>query len=51
MFSFKRLKSPAGIVFASFTFFVLLSFVLAACGSSPSSTGSNFGIHTHSDEQ
>ncbi len=38
MFSFKRLKSPAGIVFASFTFFVLLSFVLAACGSSSGST-------------
>ncbi len=38
MFSFKRPKSPASIVFASFTFFVLLSFVLAACGSSPSST-------------
>src|SRR5581483_3998729 len=38
MFSSKRLKSPTGIVFASFTFFVLLSFVLAACGSSPSPT-------------
>lgn len=39
MFSFKRLKSPAGIVFASFTFFVLFSFVLAACGSSSGSNG------------
>lgn len=40
MFSFKRLKSPLGIVFASFTVFVVLSFVLAACGSS---SGSNNG--------
>ncbi|HLJ34483.1 MAG TPA: hypothetical protein VKU38_12555 [Ktedonobacteraceae bacterium] len=40
MFSFKRLKSSLGIVFASFTVFVVVSFVLAACGSSPTSTGS-----------
>ena len=38
MFSFKRLKSSPGIILASFTIFVLLSFVLAACGSSSSPT-------------
>lgn len=39
MFSFKRSQSPAGIAFASFTFFVLLAFVLAACGSSSGTNG------------
>lgn len=39
----KRLKSPSGIVLASFTVFVVLSFVLAACGSSASSNGSSYG--------
>lgn len=40
MCSFNRLKSPIRIVFASFTLIVLLSFVLAACGSSAGSNGS-----------
>ena len=39
MLSFKRSKSLPGIVFASFTFFVLLTFLLAACGSSSGSNG------------
>lgn len=39
MLSFRRFQSPSGIVFASFTFFVLLTFVLAACGSSSGSSG------------
>jgi predicted lipoprotein with Yx(FWY)xxD motif len=43
MLSFKRLKSPSGIVFASFTFFVLLTFLLAACGSSSGSSGGAYG--------
>jgi predicted lipoprotein with Yx(FWY)xxD motif len=43
MLSFNRLKSPSGIVFASFTFFVLLTFLLAACGSSSGSSGSGGG--------
>ncbi len=40
MLSFKRLKSSSGIVFASFACFVILTFVLAACGSSSTTTGS-----------
>ncbi|MHB8597726.1 MAG: COG4315 family predicted lipoprotein [Ktedonobacteraceae bacterium] len=46
MFSFKRLKSSSGIVLVSFTFFVLLSFVLAACGSTSSSSGSSTSTPT-----
>lgn len=38
MFLFKQLKYQSGIIFASLTFFVVLSFVLAACGSSSNST-------------
>ena len=41
MFSLKHLNSLPGIVFASFVFVVLLSFVLAACGSSSTTTGSS----------
>lgn len=41
MVSFKGLKSPSGIVLASFTMFVILSFVLVACGSSSSTNGSS----------
>ena len=41
MTSFKQLKLPSGIVLASLTVFVILSFVLAACGSSSTSTGSS----------
>ena len=41
MVSFKQLKSPPGMIFASLTFFVIVSFVLAACGSSSTATGSN----------
>lgn len=40
MVSYERLKSLSGIVLASFTIFVALSFVLAACGSSSSTGGS-----------
>ena len=38
MVSFKHLKSPAGLVFASLTCFVLLTFLLAACGSTAGSS-------------
>ncbi len=41
MFSPRQLKSSVSIVFASFTFLVLLSFVLAACGSSSGSNNSS----------
>lgn len=40
MLSFKPLKSPPGMVLASFTIFVILSLVLAACGSSSGSNSS-----------
>ncbi|MEO8970745.1 MAG: hypothetical protein ABI406_03985 [Ktedonobacteraceae bacterium] len=43
MFSFKQLKSPSGMIFASFTLFMALMLVLAACGSSSGSSGSSYG--------
>jgi predicted lipoprotein with Yx(FWY)xxD motif len=43
MLSYKRVKSPAGIVFASFTFLILLTLLLAACGSSSGSSGGAYG--------